>query len=250
MRSINSNIISALESNEIIPFYLLDIEIENIHYRYTDCDVPIMENNSKYVSKGFKVDNIIYSLSKIVSDMRLEIDDIDETLKALFVGGTPRGETILYKLILLSKEYEGESSIQAGDALLLESGSGALLLESASGGVLLGGPYQEYYDTIGILTLMEGFIDNWELDESKIEIKVASLATQWNQQPLTKQSPLCRWKEFGGTECGYSGEQTECDRTYTKCVEYENTANFGGERWLSSLVDKKEFWWGYVPETK
>jgi len=36
-----------------------------------------------------------------------------------------------------------------------------------------------------------------------------------------------------------------CDRTYTKCVTLSNTTNYGGFRWLPSIVDR-EIWWGRV----
>ena len=37
----------------------------------------------------------------------------------------------------------------------------------------------------------------------------------------------CRWK-FRGTECGYTGSETMCDRTLTACQARGNTARFGG----------------------
>ena len=37
----------------------------------------------------------------------------------------------------------------------------------------------------------------------------------------------CRW-EFKSPECGYQGEETECDRTFTRCVQLGNQARFGG----------------------
>jgi len=38
----------------------------------------------------------------------------------------------------------------------------------------------------------------------------------------------CRYEEFKGSLCKYSGGQTECDRTFTQCIAYGNEANFGG----------------------
>lgn len=38
----------------------------------------------------------------------------------------------------------------------------------------------------------------------------------------------CGWKEFGGTECGYSGSETECNRTLQRCRELNNSARYGG----------------------
>ena len=38
----------------------------------------------------------------------------------------------------------------------------------------------------------------------------------------------CRYKVFKGNQCGYTGSETSCDRTFTRCNELGNTARFGG----------------------
>lgn len=38
----------------------------------------------------------------------------------------------------------------------------------------------------------------------------------------------CRYKVFKGSHCGYAGEETECNRTYTRCNELGNGPRFGG----------------------
>lgn len=38
----------------------------------------------------------------------------------------------------------------------------------------------------------------------------------------------CRYQEFKGTLCGYSGAETECDRTFERCRELGNSTRFGG----------------------
>jgi len=38
----------------------------------------------------------------------------------------------------------------------------------------------------------------------------------------------CRYKEFKGTRCGYSGSETECDRSLQRCRELGNQRRFGG----------------------
>jgi hypothetical protein len=93
------------------------------------------------------------------------------------------------------------------------------------------------------VVLFEGEIDRWQGPENEIEITVANIFSRWAQRTLAKQSASCRWKKFKGTECGYSGGQDWCDRTYTRCNALGNTASFGGFRWLPSIIDK-EIWWG------
>lgn len=38
----------------------------------------------------------------------------------------------------------------------------------------------------------------------------------------------CRYQEFKGSLCGYSGSDTECSRTYEDCCSKGNQARFGG----------------------
>lgn len=45
----------------------------------------------------------------------------------------------------------------------------------------------------------------------------------------------CRYKEFGGDLCKYSGIETACNRTFTQCQSYSNEANFGGFPGVGSL---------------
>ena len=55
------------------------------------------------------------------------------------------------------------------------------------------------------------------------------------ENPLLQRCPKqrylkdhCRYKEFKGPECGYSGPETECNRTFERCKELGNASRFGG----------------------
>jgi len=208
MRNIDSSIIAELESSEFRPFLLIDLEIDSTHYRYTNCDVPIEYNGNIYTPRGFSVSEIQYSLSKIVDQATIEMDNLDSVFTSLFVGGDPRGSLVILSLVVLN-----------------------------SNGQIIDEP----------VTLFEGDLDTWDLDEKKLRLILASEAARWPKKTLVKQASSCRWKVFKGTECGYSGSETWCDRSYTRCEYLNNTDNFGGERWLPSIVDK-EIWWGRKPK--
>lgn len=98
------------------------------------------------------------------------------------------------------------------------------------------------------VTIFEGTIDDWQLDEETVTITVASVLQRWSQRTMSNYSPSCRWKQFKGTECGYTGGATACDRSYQRCVDLGNQDNFGGFRWSPSIQDK-EIWWGQKPAT-
>jgi len=99
------------------------------------------------------------------------------------------------------------------------------------------------------ITIFEGEIDSWGLTESKVNITATNILSRWARRTLSVHSSSCRWKKFKGTECGYTGAQTWCDRSFSRCSALNNTSNFGGFRWLPSIVDK-EIWWGKVPENE
>lgn len=204
MRTIDAAILAELQAGTLKPFFALDVEIDSVHYRYTDCDVPLVVDGETYSPRGAKLEPIRYSLATVVDSMKISIDNLDSALTAVFVSGTPQGETVTLKIALVD-----------------------------SNNAAMANP----------VTLFQGIIDGWNLDEESISFTVASELVRWSQKTLAKHSASCRWKEFKGTECTYAGIETWCDRSYTRCSALGNQANFGGFRWLPSIVDK-ELWWG------
>jgi hypothetical protein len=95
--------------------------------------------------------------------------------------------------------------------------------------------------------LFQGVLDGWDMQEGKLSLSVGNIFSQWAQHTLSKHSASCRWKIFKGVECAYAGTEAHCDRSYARCIELSNSINFGGFRWLPSIVDK-EVWWGKVPD--
>lgn len=216
MKPISSTFKTALEQEQIRPFYLLHMSIDGEDFRFTDCDVPLHVNGNLYAPRGFKAGNLRQSTGRIVDSLEIKIDNTDRYLTTAFVDGTPRGSEVEYMLVLLDDSYtliEPYDSSGPGDAFVL----------------------------------FQGDIDSWQLTETDVEIVISNEFSRWAQKTLAKQSASCRWKEFKGRECGYTGGESWCDRTYSRCSDLDNTANFGGERWLPSIVDK-EIWWGRKPK--
>ena len=90
---------------------------------------------------------------------------------------------------------------------------------------------------------IRGFISSWELSsDNNVRISVKNEAMLWAKKTLRIHSSSCPWV-FKGTECGYSGTATWCDRNYARCGELLNTDNYGGFRFLPSIMEK-EIWWG------
>lgn len=204
MRSIDAGVLAELEAKELRPFVLLHMNVDGTDYRHTDCDVPIVYGGNRYEPYPFAIEQARYSMADIVDSITIDIDTLDRTYVAAFVGGTPQGSDVVVYGVVLDASY----------------------------------------DIIGTATtLFQGEIDSWSLDEKRLTISVTSEMVQWTEKTLNIHSSNCRWQEFKGTECGYAGAATWCDRTYTRCSTLANTDNFGGFRFLAALTDKT-IWWG------
>jgi len=94
----------------------------------------------------------------------------------------------------------------------------------------------------GAVLLFDGEIDSFDVDEEVARIAGVGELSQWTRTTLSPQVDACRWKIFKGTECAYAGGQSWCDRTYDRCVALSNAANFGGDRFISSLQNKIVHW--------
>lgn len=217
MRTIDSSIVAQLEAEELRPFYLLSIDIDGTVYRYTDCDVPIYLSNV-YSPLGFKFNSVDYSTDNIVDSLTIEIDNVDQVQTVLFVGGTPQGGDVILSQVVLDSSYE-----------------------------IVGG---------SSITLFEGELDSWEIDGERLKLTATSIFYQWSQNTTNRHSASCRWKVFNsstlgtsGIECASTAGSTWCDRTYSRCAVLNNTTNFGGFRWLPSIIDK-DIWWGRRPKNQ
>jgi hypothetical protein len=208
MKGIHPSILSELQASELRPFFLFNMAINGDPYRYTDCDIPLYFGGERWSRLGFRPDPASYSKSTIVDQCTVEVDNVDEEMTALFVGGNVSGSDIGLQVVVLDEDY----NIVGDESLVVFSGE----------------------------------IDSWELDpDDRLRVTMTNFFVRWNQRTLALHSSSCRWKTFKGPECKYTGGVSECDRTYTTCQTLANTDNFGGFRWLPSIEDKV-IWWGRV----
>jgi len=164
-------------------------------YQYSSGD-------GNYDPRGFEFESINYTLSNVMDDCTLRIDNLDSVLTSIFVDNTIE---------------EQEASVYLG---LMDTDDTVL----------------------GTVLMFTGEVDSFELDESEVRMVIGSKFTRWGNQAYNKHSASCRWKVFKGDECGYAGGQTWCDRSYTRCVVLGATATFGGFRFLPSIENRKIWW--------
>jgi len=212
MLEITPAIQTHLASSEIRAFTLVRKVIDEQAYCFTECDVPIPLAGELYSPRGYKAGQISYSLARIVDSMSLDIDNLDDLFTAPYVGGNPQGSQVEIFAVALDEDYQ------------------------------LIGAYPDDH-----ILLFSGSIDDWQLAEGKLTITIASDMVQWHQRTMRMQSSSCSWRQFKSVECGYSGAESRCNRSYARCQELGNTANFGGERWLPS-IEGINLWWGKTPE--
>jgi len=212
-RVISADIQAQLESNQLFPFFLFEyVDNDGNYMQYTSLDVSQTFTYSggpsgTYSPLGFEFEEITYSIGNVVDNASVRIDNLDQVQTALFVGDVLQGNTAAL--------YVGVLSPSGTD--------------------------------LGTLKIFEGELDSWQLDETELVITVASLFSKWNARSSEKHSSSCRWKVFGGNECQYAGDQTWCDRSYTRCVFLANTQHFGGFRFLPA-IENEVVWWGPTQE--
>ena len=215
-RGLNQTLIDELSGMEMFPFFCLVFTDGDNTYKFTTLDVPITLTNNPtgtFQPRGFDFESINYTLSNVMDDCTLRIDNLDSVLTSIFVGGTVE---------------EKEASVYLG------------LINTAADATS---------EVLATVLLFTGEVDSFELDETELRLVIGSIFTRWSNKAFNKHSSSCRWKVFKGIECKYSGDQTWCDRSYTRCVALANTANFGGFRFLPSIENKK-IWWGPTPSER
>jgi hypothetical protein len=211
-RPISTALLAELGSSNLKPFALIDMDIEGHNYRYTDCDVDIKYGGNIYASFPFQSGDIHYSVSDMIDSMTIAFDNVGLQLYSAFVAYEAQGSAFSVKIVLLDDSYD-------------------------------------IIDEDNVYVLFDGFIDEWTLDELKIQVTAVNIFTTWKQKTLSRHPASCRWKEFKGKECKYGGDELWCDRSYKRCSALLNTDNFGGFRHLPELEDK-ELWWGRTPRSR
>jgi hypothetical protein len=204
MKAFDAALVAELTKEVVRPFFLFEMQLTET-WRYNDIDIDIYDDSgNKFSPVAFEFGNISGSYDMSVESIDININDTDRAITTILLGEDVRNKTaILY--------------------------FGAIL---STGGI----KYQEF---------MRGIIGGWELyDDNKAKITITSEMVLWNKKSLRPQSSTCPWAFKGiDGECGYTGAETACDKSYDRCLELGNNANFGGDRFLPSIV-AREIWWG------
>lgn len=165
----------------------------------TDWASPLYYQGDIYYPRGMRRGPIRSGSSNVVDSFSFELDDVNREAFKEISEKNPAGISYSQHLIVMDRDQQ-----------------------------ILSGT-----------TIYTGFLDSWDYTPSTMKITIVSIFVQWNRETTKYFSSSCRWQLFKGIECKYDGQAIVCDRSYGQCKSYSNSDNFGGFRWLPTLVDKR-----------
>jgi len=76
--------------------------------------------------------------------------------------------------------------------------------------------------------IFRGYVTSVSAESGAISLEISERYHDWSR-PLSKReySKVCNFV-FKGDRCGYTGTETQCDKTLTRCEELGNEDKFGG----------------------
>lgn len=176
--------------------------------RLTDLDIPCYLNEELYTPWDIKIgEDIKFASGMAIDECEIQVDNTDRSLSTLFLSEDLRWSRVNLYMACFN-----------------------------SSGVILAS--NEIFNAI---------LSNYEIREKQLQITLNTEFILWQKKTLRTAQTSCPWVFKSSNECRYAGEATWCDQTYDRCLQLDNTDNFGGERFLNDLMEK-EIWWGRKPK--
>ncbi|MGN0015686.1 MAG: hypothetical protein ACI37T_09745 [Candidatus Gastranaerophilaceae bacterium] len=190
------NALEESEKDEIIPRKLLKIELEG-------GSVYILDNETleSFTFEGETYLGAPMSHGEIKNDDNSAVNKLDIELSnvSLAISGivANRGDVITNSFAVLT-----------------------LVFLNINTNELIGGMQKILYS---------GRCNNLSLDYEKASISIESELGGYDKiAPIIKYRPTCQVRRFKDCRCGYSGQETTCDRSFARCSQLGNTLNFRG----------------------
>jgi phage-related protein len=198
MRTLSSSVQSAMNANSIIPVSLFEVGGSST-LRFTNLDTTVRWDGKDWLPKGISYSQNKETLGLDQASYEIVIENYEEGVTAWLLAGSPIGKT--------TTVYEGVTTgaVDMADRILLVSDEA----------------WQEFYGRNTSFNIGLEFsitVKTWfDMHQAKA--------------PGREQVHLCRFRGkngFKGTNCGYSGPETSCNYTYTRCNQLGNVVRFGG----------------------
>ena len=185
-----------LEKDEIIPRRLLFLDIPGNPVRVLDNETlaSLTYGGETYLGAPLEVGQLKKSDETEVSKVNVSVSNVNQGISAI-IGNS--GDIItgcdcyLYQVFLNTSTF---SLVSGVDTPLFAGRANNLVMNEQSA-------------SMDIETTLGGF------DKSA---------------PVMSYGVSCQWSAFKDERCGYTGDQTSCDRTLTTCKRYGNLENFSG----------------------
>ena len=203
MRSLETNFETAIENYNQHLVILVDLEFTST-YRYCNADIDVWYDGNKYTARGLETSSSMFNINMQIDKMSISLDNSDLVLTAIIENQEIRSKQVIIRAASLNDL----GKVTAQEVIFL------------------------------------GIIDSANYNNEKATFSVFNIFAFWQRKvPRRKYSPKCQWEFKDAVNCKYSGAQTWCDKTYSRCAALFNQVNFGGFRWISCLIDK-DIWWG------
>jgi len=207
MRSVPTELNDELLKEASFLVKLVELYFSSTLY-ITDCDVDLFYDDTLYQSRGFSFPSAEFSLSPRIDQVTLEFDNVE----------------LEFSSIALNQEIRGKKAIIKQAAL------------------------QAPAKVVAVSTFFMGVVDSCRIRDQRASMNVANPWVYWKRKtPRRSHQSTCPWQFKHNETCRYSGTEEWCDQTYARCAVLGNTVNFGGFRWLPSLINKKLYWGRGMP---
>ena len=192
----NENPMSEVEKDEIIPRRLLKIELKggSIYILDNETLETLRYNGEDYIGAPLSFGEITKDDSTSVSKLNLQLSNVGLAISGI-IG--QRGDVITNAPAILTLVF-------------LDLNTNTLIPDIKQ-------------------VLYAGRCNNLKLDYENATMDIETTLGGYEiMAPAMKYRTTCQVRRFKDCRCGYTGEETSCDRTFERCKELDNHNNFRG----------------------
>ena len=185
-----------LEKDEIVPRRLLRIELPTGDVKILENDTlgTFVYNSETYIGAPFELESIKQNDATEVVSVGVTLSNVNQAFSGIIgtSGDVITGAEVKVYLVFLNT---------ITNAII--AGLDRELLVGKCNGVSL------------------------DLQDAKFNIEI-DLGGYDKACPRMTYGVACQWTRFKDARCGYTGSETTCDRTLTRCKELGNVERYGG----------------------
>ena len=212
---------TGIAKNEVKTRILLTITLNNeaedvIRIIENDVLTSFEHNGETYLAAMVKRGSIESRMEGGPQKVNIQISNINQAYSSIIAN---QGDVLTNSRCVIEEVI----FFQDKDLLILENEAG-LLFENENNLLL------ESYNLVidSPVNIFEGFVNNITLTETEFSFDVERILGGYStQSPNTTYDVNCQWA-FKDSRCGYSGEETTCDKTFSACQARNNETRFGG----------------------